>query len=109
MKLLSFLALTAVAAVVLPLNSAEAGHRHGGCGCCGTVYAAPAAASPAAAAPAAAPAVAQNNQGYRSYSYQPGTAAPAAPVMNYNSGGNYRNNYQPMWTNGANKALGRYN
>ena len=92
MKMFSFLALAAVAA--LPVSAFAGGN-------CTTVVA-PTAASPAAAAPA----VAQNNQGYRSYSYQPGVAAPAA---NYNYGGYRRGNSQPMWSNGANKALGRYN
>ena len=111
MKTLSFLGVLAVATVAIaPFQTAEAGHRK--CGCCGTaVYAAPVAASPAAAATTPAPAVAQNQaQGYRSYSYQPG----AAPVMNYSSGNNYyrssnRRSNQPMWMNGANKSLGRYN
>lgn len=106
-------ALLAALAVV---STAEAGRRK--CGCCCYVPScapsgceAPAAASPAAAAPAAAPAVAQNQaNGYRSFSYQPTTAAPAAAAPVYNSGYSrgYRSN-QPMWTNGANKSLGRYN
>ena len=104
MKMLSFLALAAAAIAVLPAAANARGH---GCGCC-AVYAAPVAASPAAAATdATAPSVAQNQQGYRSYSYQPA----AAPAMNYNSGysSGYRRNTQPMWMNGANKSLGRYN
>lgn len=107
MKTFSFLGVLAVALFAFAsVPNAEAGNR--GCGCCGTVaYAAPAAASPAAAATAPAAAVAQN-QGYRSYSYQPGTA----PAVNYSSGNNYyrsnRSN-QPMWMNGGNKSLGRYN
>lgn len=114
MKTLSFLGvLAAVAVAFVPFQTAEAGHRHG-CGCCGTaVYAAPVAASPAtAAAPASQNAVAQNQgQGYRSFSYQPGAAAPA---MNFSSGNNYyrssnRRSNQPMWMNGGNKSLGRYN
>lgn len=108
MKTFSFLGFLAIAAfAIAPFQSAEAGH---GCGCCGaTVYAAPVAASPAAAAPGVA--VAQNQaQGYRSFSYQPG----AAPAMNYNSGNYYyrspnRRSNQPMWMNGGNKSLGRYN
>ncbi|WP_254508112.1 hypothetical protein [Anatilimnocola floriformis] len=91
MKMFSFLALAAVA--VLPL-SAYAGN--------GCATAAPAAASPAAAAPA----VAQANNGYRSFSYQP-AAAPAVYSNGYSN--SYRRSNQPMWTNGANKALGRYN
>jgi hypothetical protein len=104
-------------------STAEAGRRHhGGCGGCCYVQTfapacgyngceAPAAASPAAVAPAAAPAVAQSQaNGYRSFSYQPATAAPAAAAPVYNSGYSrgYRSN-QPMWMNGANKSLGRYN
>lgn len=108
MKTLSFLGLLAVAALAIaPFQTAEAGHRRGGCGCCGTeVYAAPATASPAAAATAPTPAVAQN-QGYRSYSYQPG-AAPVYNSRNYYRSSNGRSN-QPMWMNGGAKSLGRYN
>ncbi|WP_425618131.1 hypothetical protein NA78x_001827 [Anatilimnocola sp. NA78] len=111
MKSLSLLGVLAAAAITsVPFQTAEAG-RHN-CGCCGAaVYAAPVAASPAAAATAPTPSVAQNQpQGYRSYSYQPS----AAPVMNYSSGNNYyrssnRRSNQPMWMNGGNKSLGRYN
>lgn len=110
-------ALLAALAVV---STAEAGRRKcGGCcyvstcapACGHSGCEAPAAASPAAVAPAAAPAVAQNqSNGYRSFSYQPATAAPAAAAPAYNSGNSrgYRSN-QPMWMNGANKSLGRYN
>lgn len=104
----ALLAALAVAA------TAEAGRRNCCCcyvpSCAPSGCQAPAAASPAAVAPAAAPAVAQNQgTGYRSFSYQPTTAAPA-PVYNYNRGPSpsYRSN-QPMWMNGGNKSLGRYN
>jgi hypothetical protein len=116
MKMLSFAILAVFAVAVLPFSSAEAARR--GRRNNNVVYAAPVAASPAAAAnvapaaPANQNAVAQNqNQGYRSFSYQPGTAAPA---MNYNSG--YNRGYsggtsaQSYWHNGgANKSMGRVN
>jgi hypothetical protein len=107
----------ALLAALAVASTAEAGRRHGGC-CCYVPSCAPSgcetpvAASPAAVAPAAAaPAVAQNQaSGYRSFSYQPTTApvAPAANNSNYGTSRGYRSN-QPMWSNGANKALGRYN
>jgi hypothetical protein len=95
----------AVAFLVAPL-AVQAGGR--GCSCC-NVAIAPAAASPAAEAqaPANGNAVAQNGtQGYRAYSYQPAATMNTGGVYYRNSGGR---NYQPMWTNGANKSLGRYN
>jgi len=106
MKTFSFLSLAAVAALTIaPLSTAHAGHRRGNCCCGNVVYAAPAAASPAAAAATTtAPAVAQNQAGYRAYSYQPGAAAP---VMTYRSS-SYRRSNQPMWMNGGNKSLGNY-
>jgi hypothetical protein len=111
----------AVAALLALSTVAEAGGHHG-CGCCGGgggAYYAPAAYAPVAASPAtvtqAMPAgdtIARNNQGYRSFSYQPATAAPA-PVMNTGNGFYYRGSgarsYQPVWMNGANKSLGRVN
>jgi hypothetical protein len=101
----------AVVAACLFVPAAQAGGH--GCSCCnGTV--APAAASPAAAAyaPAVGNQVAQNaNQGYRAFSYQPGATMntgnayyPSSSARSYQGRG-----YQPMWMNGANKSLGRYN
>jgi hypothetical protein len=109
MKTLLFLGGFAAAVVaIVPVQTAEAGHRK--CGCCGSAtYVAPVAASPAAAATTPAPTVAQNQaQGYRSYSYQPGAAPAMNYRNNYNRSSNRRSN-QPMWMNGGNKSLGRYN
>lgn len=104
MKKFVLLSAAAFAALLAGSSAAQAGH---GCGCCGVVYA-PAAASPAAAAQAApaGTAVAQANQGYRSYSYQPAAAVSTGGY--YYSGGRGRSN-SPVWMNGANKSLGRVN
>ncbi|QDU28093.1 hypothetical protein ETAA8_31860 [Anatilimnocola aggregata] len=105
MKTFSILGLAACAALAFaPMSDAQAGGRR--CCCGNTVYAAPAAASPAAAATSAPAATVAQNQGYRSFSYQPGAAAPA---NYYNRGSSYRRSNQPMWMNGGNKSLGRYN
>ena len=113
MKMLSFAILAVFAVAVLPFSSAEAGRRGRRNS---VVYAAPVAVSPAAAANVAPAAIVAQNQGqgYRSFSYQPGTAAPA---MSYNSG--YNRGYsggwggtsaQSYWRNGgASKSLGRVN
>jgi hypothetical protein len=99
--ILSLAALTA--ATLVPLTSAQAGHR-GGC-CCGSVtYAAPAAASPAAAVTPAPAATVAQNQGYRSFSYQPATTA--APT--YYRGNYSRRSNQPTWMIGGAKSLGIY-
>jgi hypothetical protein len=108
MKMLSFALLAVAAVAVVPSQSAEAGRR-GGCGCCGSVaYAAPAAASPAAAANVAPAATVAQNQGYRSFSYQPATTTMNTGGVYY-SGGNRARSNQPIWANGANKSLGRVN
>lgn len=101
------LGAAAVAALLISAGTAEAGRR---CSCCGVVYA-PAAASPAAAAHTApaGDAVAQANQGYRSYSYQPAAASAMPTGGNYYYSGGRSRSYGPVWMNGANKSLGRVN
>lgn len=104
MKMFSFAILAVLAVAVLPFQSAEAGRR-GRCDCSGSVvYAAPAAASPAAAANVAPSATVAQNQGYRSYSYQPAVNA------NYNRGYSSSNrgysSYQYWRNGGANKSTG---
>ena len=82
-----------MAALFLIAGTVEAGNR---CGCrAGYAGGWTPQSAYATAAPVTAPAVAQTNSGYRSYSYEPGTAATQpvynVPAPNYYYGNPARN------------------
>jgi hypothetical protein len=116
MKHINFSLLITACLMVVTASLAEAGHRRRCCGSNanygGGYYAAPTKnAYSAYPAPATTTAQAQPATGYRTYSYEPGTYAPATAYGSYGNNYSYGNNsynsyngYRRMPTDGMQDA-----